>query len=237
MALPQASPEEGRNRHVHFRYVPTQNGTTWHAWLAGVPHWYLCHTLKRTKPCLHAMTGGKVSCPRCGESAEPEVIGYVPVYREVDACPVMVIIHLEQQERAEQLAIHQRILIGREAQKADGVWLSPALRPTPTFQTTLEVRRKPADLTETLLRLWNLPDLTAWYRSLELVPDQVPDQAKPRRESLPVDKARADQVNRNFAHAVVEARKRGNPPLGEAAELAAVLPAVGLNGTHKPKKV
>lgn len=233
MALPQANPERGRNRHVHFRYVGTSNGSTWTGWLAGVPHWYLCHTKGKTKPCLHEMTSGAVNCPRCTETKEPEMIAYVPIYREVDCSPVMVIIHGEQRERAEQLSLHQRIVIGREKDQADGVWLSPALKRTPEFQTTLEERRRPADLTETLLRLWQLPDLVTWYRSQPTAAPEHEVEVKPVRAEPPVDRDRVERVNRDFARAVVAARGK-HPPLDEEpATLGMVIPAVPIpNGKH-----
>lgn len=236
MTLPQSSPERGRNRHVHFRYVNTPNGTTWHGWLAGLPHWFLCHTRGKTKPCLHDMTSGQLECPRCGETQEPEVIAYLPIYREVDGCPCMVILHECQREKVDQLPLHARVIIGREKDRADGVWVSLALRPTPTFQSTLDERRRAADLTETLLRLWALPDLTAWYRRSELEKEKEPPATLPINPEAPGSKSRVDRVNRDFARACMEARDKGNPPLADPLPVADVLPAVLRNGQHSKER-
>lgn len=234
MSLPQSGPEKGQNRYVHFRYVSTPNGSRWHAYSAGKAHWYTCHTNGKSKPCLEVMTSGAVHCARCGETGPLEDIGYKPLYREVDGCPVMVILHDEQRERDDAVSLHQRVLIGREDNPADGVWISPALSAKPLFSTTLDVRRREADLTETLLRLWQLPALVDWYRAQPVASNSVQSAKMPAREQPAGDQSRVDRVNREFAKACIEARERGNPPLEDPATIGMVLPAVPIpNGRHK----
>lgn len=226
--LPQNRPGDRKPGYTHFRYVSTANGAQWHAYTAGSPSWFDCHTKGRTKPCLHVMTAGELPCERCAESKPIEVIGYLPLYREIDARPVMVILHEEQRERADVLRLHSRVLVGREIDKADGVWVAPALKPTPAFHSTLQERNRPADLTETLLRLWGIPALVDWYRknAARLKAEATP--ITPLIDGLPAgSKELADKKNRDFAQAVVRARERGAGfPKPEPATLGEVLPVL-----------
>lgn len=165
MGLPQARAGDGaRNPRVHFAYVSTSHGKNWHAWIAGPCHWFHCHSKGKTKPCLYEMTGGEMGCDRCDAAQPCEVVGYQPLYRELDSKPVMVIVHEYTREVLDGLRLHARVTVGRGDSASDGVYVVPALKAEPRFQTTLQHRMVPADLTETLLRVWKIPELEQWYR-------------------------------------------------------------------------
>lgn len=165
VSLPKAPPGNGgRRSYTHFHYCATEPGQQWTAWIAGPCEWYECHPSKRTKPCVHVMTDGKVPCKWCGLAAPIETCGYQALYREVDARPVFVVLHNYTRERVDALKLHERVVIGREGNQSDGVWVAKALKPQPFFTSTLKERMVASDLTETLLRVWGINELTEWYR-------------------------------------------------------------------------
>lgn len=165
MSLPQTPPGNGgRRAHVHWCYVSTQCNSNWHAWVAGPCHWYLCHTKGKTKPCLVEMTSGELTCPLCEAGHQCEPIGYQPLYREIDAKPVMAIVHEYTREVVDALLLHKRVTVGRAGEQSDGVYVVPALKADPRYHSTLAERMRPADLTESLLKIWKIPELIEWYR-------------------------------------------------------------------------
>ena len=166
MPLP-ADPREGRqDRAVWFRYYGTNKGTSWHAWIAGPAYWCKVHQKGRTKPCLKNMTRGKLRCQRCEDGAVIDRVGYVPLYRAVDAKPVCVIVHEDVEEMVAALTLHRRVLVGREDGATDGVWITDAPKQV-RYDTTLPERQRPADMTASCLRMWSIPELDAWYYSSE----------------------------------------------------------------------
>lgn len=185
MSLPQHTPGEGGRRpRTHFTYVGPHKGKAFSAWMAGPAHWFLCHTKSKTQPCLHEMTGGELTCERCEQGHGIEEIGYVPLWREIDGKPVMVIVHDYVRETVDCLRLHQRVLVGRGEDDSDGVYVIPALKPDPKFQTTLADKMKPADLTQTLLRVWRLPDLVTWYEQTHGAQPVKPQPKEPARAKI-----------------------------------------------------
>jgi hypothetical protein len=167
MPLQQRPPGGGGRRpRVHFIYTATPPGPkcNWHAYVAGPCHWFDCHTKGKSKPCVHIVTNGDLHCPICSPLNCPEVIGYLPLYRQIDGRPSMVIVHEYSREQIDTLKLHERVLIGRGEGPTDAVWAIPAMSKEPRYQSRLPERNAPADLTETLLRIWNLPDLVEWYQ-------------------------------------------------------------------------
>ena len=186
MPLPQASPGGERGRAFeHHRYVPTKCGSEWFAYVAGPCQWFWCHTKGRCKPCLTAMTGGELLCPRCGQITPPQVVGYLPLYRASDSRPVMVIVYECIREKVDVLPHHRRVIVKRQAQQTDSVFVVPTMERTPAFHTTMHCRQRPVDITDTLLRLWQIPELVTWYaethgKSVNAV--SLPAVAKPAEE-------------------------------------------------------
>lgn len=242
MSLPQVPPEGDSTRaYVHFHYCATDPSKKWHAWCAGPCMWFLCHPSKRSKPCVRLMTNGKVECSRCATDVLPQVLGYLPLYREVDARPVMIVLHEYTREVVDKLRLHQRVIVGREDSQSDGVYVAPALTQNPVFQSTLKERQRPADLTETLLRIWNLPELTKWYRAT--TGERASQDERPVRSSAVPLKSNGEPFS-----AMTQAAARrvqadvlgtdGTPPTDEA--LARIQREQNAhralrNGNHKPK--
>lgn len=236
MALPQVPPGGGgRKSHVHFGYVNTGFGKNWHAYMAGPVHWFACHAKGKTKACVSVMTGGELHCERCAAGQPTEETGYVPLYRELDSKPTMVIVHEYTREATDALKLHQRVIVGRGEDVADGVYVVPALKPEPRFQTTLKERMVAADLTETLLRVWGIPELVEWYRQTH--GHQVAPAAPPAKPPAPPPK-RSDGLP--FSPMTRAAAERADGPMSEdvgeainrvGKRLLAVKPST--NGHHK----
>src|SRR5215471_14294164 len=101
MGIKKGSPGKGgESRPDSFSYTGVAAGLkgSFTAWLAGEPYW--CdeaheHTDldKGTKPCLHWITDGALKCARCRKGRPVKCIGWVPLYRELDHKPIVVIVH------------------------------------------------------------------------------------------------------------------------------------------------
>lgn len=164
MPLRQTPPGRGGvPARVFWVYIPTGKGEQWHAHVAGPCHWFECHTKGRSKPCLRCITGDELKCESCGPFNPVEPVGYQPLYRESDGRPCMTIVHDYAREQVDALKLHQRVVVGRNRGSTDGVYVMAALKTEPRYQTQLPERKRPADLTDTLLRVWAMPELTAWY--------------------------------------------------------------------------
>lgn len=174
MSLRKAAPGEGAGgARVHFRYVSVAHGKSWPAHVAGPCQWFMCHTSERTKPCLHWISYGALPCPRCKDDKEAKMLGYMPLYRSSDGCPVMVVVYEDQRDHVDALQLHQRVTVGREAEKGDAVFIRAALSQEPKYHSTLPCRLFPADITETLLVMWKLPELVEWHRAQPKVSDNA----------------------------------------------------------------
>jgi hypothetical protein len=216
MSLPQIPPGGGdRRRHTHWHYVGTECGKTWNAWSAGRTHWYVCHTKGKSKPCSEVMTGGKVKCVLCNPLNPPEVIGYVPLYREMDARPCMVIVHEYIREQLDQIALHRMVMVMRGTQVSDGTAVVLHPKSSAKYTSTLRERMVPADMTETLLRMWKLPLLTEWYRKTQ------PPSDNP--VSLPEGTARREDGQPYSPMMQGAAKRWGGPDVVEPSALGDVL--------------
>ncbi len=236
MPLPQAPREGGRDRTIWFRYCPTAKEGTWHGWIAGPAQWFKVHQKGKTKPCLTNMTRGAVRCQRCVDGATIDRVAYVPLYRCVDAKAVCVIVHEDAEEMLEKLTLHMRVIVGREAGATDGVWITEAPKQV-RYETTLPERTRAADITESCLRMWSIPELDKWYRESEYVHGSRPVM-NDTPLSLAVSASSVDELDagvielrKKLAERSAPVKKERETPLHEV--LAAAHGRVQLNG--KPK--
>lgn len=236
--LKKASPGEGERREAHFRYVSTDAGKSWHGYLAGPPCWYLCHTHGKSKPCLKWLTDGRVPCARCASVKPPETIGYVPIYRESDGAPVMVIVYERSADVLAGLMHLTRVTVMREGEKGDTVVVVKALQQKP-YSSMLKERAIPVDLEPCLVRMWNLAELSDWYKAVGGSAPPVAERSKVNAAEVKTEPAGSSTFpfNRLAEHLTAEADK-----LSEAeqrartnAEFYAKAHENG-NGKHKGKK-
>lgn len=165
MPIPKIPPGwGGKGSYVHFSYTGTRCGHKWNAWVAGPAVWVIAHTKGRSKPCLHAMTGGVLPCPRCAQIEPPQQIGYQPLYRGTDGKPVLVIVYEDEQQYTDSFGLHQMVVVGREQEQSDPTFIRASTQST-RYQSTLAQRMVSADCTESLLAMWAIPEWTLWCRS------------------------------------------------------------------------
>lgn len=165
--LRKGTPGEGwQGGTDSFSYTPVQTGTkgAFAAWLAGDVYWSLCHEhtdkWPGTKPCLDWITHGELRCPRCNSPKAPTWIGYVPLYREQDHAPLLVLVHENAQDLVRGLSYPDHVLVGRVADKS-GVYVRKSETAIP-FRTENANRKRPIDVTSQLLKMWKLPQLEEW---------------------------------------------------------------------------
>ena len=180
MSLPQIPPRRGDSpRHVYFTYVGCDRGYTFEAWIAGPPMWFAMHPSTKSKPCLEEMTGNHLKCPFCAAGKLAMVKGYVPLYRSADAKPVMVVIDEAVRDEVDRIELFARVKVGREKSRGSTVWVKRLLVQEPKWQSTLPERQRAADLTFTLLRMWQIPELFDWYRNNQALAEDLPPVQKP----------------------------------------------------------
>jgi hypothetical protein len=228
----------GKQRRVHFVHVPTKNNQTWHAHVAGPCHWYECHTKGRTKPCLHWLTQGQIVCERCASTAPPEDIGYQPLYRELDGRPCFVVVHDYARDLIDALKLHQRVVVGRGAEQSDGVWITAALNPRPLYETRRAEFLRPADLTETLLRVWGLPELTDWYDRTQRASDNtvsLPKGTALKPDGKPFAPHMQAAAKRNGFDVVPDDDEPGDVNRIALERVMGRIPPANGNGKPKPK--
>ncbi len=166
MRIPSTPRRTGaRNRPVHFSYVPTERGQPWEAYIAGPTWWGFLHMTKPSKPCVYEITGGQVPCRFCGVGRAPVAVmkGWVPVYRRVDTLACMVPVDESLRDGIDALEFGAKVQVGRAKGKGVGVWVQPCINQEPKWTSTLPERSAPADVTESLLTVWKLPEVSAYF--------------------------------------------------------------------------
>jgi len=136
---------------------------------------------------LAGVPGGELECPRCGSLKPAEQTGYLPLYREVDGKPCCVLVHEYTRDAVDSLRFHRRVRIGRGSGVTDGVWVREDPVQKPAYQTTVPHRMRPADVTPTVLVLWAIPELIAWYNLTEKNPTGPVSYTPLKQEALPVE--------------------------------------------------
>lgn len=164
MSLPQAPRRgDGCARSLHFRYLKGYKGEELFAWLAGPVMWFDMHTSDQgSKPCLHRMTGGELTCRYC-RYKEPVCKGACGWYHAQDKKPYMLYLDESKRDEYDAFRPFSRIKFGREKVKGAPVWAALCLNQEPAWSSPLPECQRPADLTESLLRIWDLPELVLWY--------------------------------------------------------------------------
>jgi hypothetical protein len=165
MGLPQRPPGGGAgNRRIHFPFICTPRAYSWEAYIAGPCHWFGCHGGGRSKPCLHEMTDGELACEYNHDVDEPITIGYQPLWQKDNGRPGFVIVYDHLREQIDKLRLHHLVLVARGKGKSDTVAINYKGVNSPMYHSTRADFMRPAELTESLLRIWKMPELVHWYR-------------------------------------------------------------------------
>jgi hypothetical protein len=153
----------GPSRTDSFSYDRTLTDKPWWGWLAGEPVWIVGHLENRpTKICVDWATDGKVPCWRCGPRAILEDIAYVPIYRESDGAPILVIVYDNSYDFLVKCKHLDYVRVVREGADTERVTVQKNLHQK-KYVTSLKRRQTPVDLSEDLVRMWDLNEYTEWY--------------------------------------------------------------------------
>lgn len=183
MPLPQKGPREGAsNRRVHFPFICTPRGGCFRAWIAGPCHWFDCHTVGRSKPCLCEMTGGELECDKDHDIDEPRTIGYQPLFQCDNGRPGFVIVYDYARDQIDALKHRFEVMVSRGKGKSDTVAIVYERLTAPLYHSSRADLMRPADLTESLLRIWKMPELTCWYRQTHGLSDNA---VSPEKKPVP----------------------------------------------------
>jgi hypothetical protein len=172
--LKRGTPGEGwQGGTDSFSYTSVQTGTKggFSAWLAGDVYWALAHEHTErqpgTKPCLDWLTDGMVRCARCRGPKLPTWVGWVPLYREQDHAPVLVVIHQNAQDLVRDLKYPDHVIVGRVADKS-GVFVRKSDSAV-SFKTENATRKQAVDITGNLIAMWRIPELEAWLHKCDKI--------------------------------------------------------------------
>lgn len=241
MSFPNA-PRRGKEdaRPDHFAYLRGYKGEELYGYVAAPLIWIELHTSDwGSKPCLKALTKGELKCGKCKDS-HPVCKGALGFYHWKDYKPYFLWMDESKRDDYDALRWLDKVKFGREKIKGAPVWAQKCFEQERSFASTRPQCRQPADLTESLLRIFDDNALTLWYRqthgagdnalSLPEKPEPAPGP-KPKKVKLPAAKVAEDQ-------AVAEEMKRSGDPYD--AVIARLRERMGglapsANGKHKPK--
>lgn len=179
MRQKKATPGKGKGHTPdQFSYTPTPVSLKcWYAWCAGEPEWYEVHEHDGksnigTKICLDWATDGVLQCPRCRPFVKPTTCAYVPLYREMDTHPCVVICHNSVAELLEGLKYKTPVMVGRVSADASVfVRVTDGMAP---FSSTHPDRQSPCDLLPSLLSMWGYPQYEQWLMNKHRQPPPPP---------------------------------------------------------------
>lgn len=164
MQLPsQPRRASARNKPLHFQYVTVERGEPFEAYLAGPIWWGFLHMTKPSKPCVFELTGGKIECRFCGTTRIPIMKGWIPLYRRIDGLPMCACVDEALRDNLDGLKLHTKVQVGRGKGKGVGVWCAACLNQEPVYSSTLPERQQPADISHSLITMWNMPEVTAFF--------------------------------------------------------------------------
>ncbi len=230
-------PEKGSNRA--WLHVSIKGEGKFEGWIAGDPVGVEVHHVKSSKPCLKRYLGRQWKCPGCEEPCKVDWCAYVPLYRCLDARPVVVILHRDQLDFMQSVKLHQRVEIGRTKEDKIGMY-GRVLTAGAKYQTTLPERKISIDISDWLPILWAmigqisgqhirrgpLPDTS---ETLELLGDE---QEVNRLSPEATAKLSAEVVGQQFTVAGTDEPPPLSSDLAEVYRRRGITTKAKLNGNH-----
>jgi hypothetical protein len=191
--IKKASPGEGgQERAEQFGYTRTSPGLkgVWYGWCAHEPYWVRVHehrdsppSERGTKVCLTWATDNALRCPRCRPGVVPTTVAYVPVWREQDLAPCMVICHESAGDRLAGVEYGVYVMVSC-VEVNGGVCVSRAATQRP-WTSTLPYRQGPCDIAVSLLTMWQYPQYTEWLQRPASVQCEPVPETQAWRLSVP----------------------------------------------------
>jgi hypothetical protein len=237
----KASSREGTERRAEqFIYTPTPVGVSkaWTAHCAGEPYWCMCHEHTRAQPgtkvCVAWYTDGALICPRCRPAVVPSRIGYVPVWREIDHRPCLVIVHESVEDLLSGVGFGVRVLIGC-VERGASVFVRPVSEQT-RWVSEHPLRQRACDLTLSLYTIWAYPALATWDAEGDATTASPP---KVNALTVPTESDTAVSLPHDRLAGLLDAQSAGLAESAERARRNAEFirshGASGSNGKPKPK--
>lgn len=210
----RGKPPGGNGRGTHWTTDRVEVGSKNEGWIAGPLHVIDCHQRKGSKPCRKLLLGESATCAGCASHIPITELGYLPLYRG-DGKPVVVCVQEHSFDLIDPLPLHARVSWGRREGDGESVWVQRLLS-GPSWYTTLPEKRLPANITEHLLRIWEMPDLRAAVTALFATDCQPADTAPlPAALSPADDGVNEPPADSDFARAARESQAvRGVLPVG-----------------------
>lgn len=170
MRWTEGAPEKGDKERSceQFAYTRPEHGLSkiQYGWCARKPYWCKAHEHtereRGTKVCVQWFTKGELDCPRCRPGCRISDIAYVPVWREWDTKPILLICHDSVADLLADLDFGVYVQFGRVG-KDDGVFVKRAAEKK-LFRSDLPYRQGPCDIAVSLLTIWKYPALVRWCR-------------------------------------------------------------------------
>lgn len=119
--------------------------------------------LKPSKPCVYELTGREIECRYCGKARMPVMKGWVPLYRKWDGFPIMVCVDECLRDSIDTMKLHTKVHVGRGKGSSVSAWVQMTMDQEPKYVTTLPERQVEADVTMTLITVWDLPEVTQFF--------------------------------------------------------------------------
>lgn len=231
MALNLDQDRADRPAVTYWRSERVPNGTAIKCWCAGHSYWLNTHRVGVSKPCLAELTCGALACPWCAVIAR-EYLGYLPLYT-IDAERVVVVCREDMKPRAKALRLHEPVTVSRGKRMTSAIRLGQEPWTTTAYQGPAD-RMAAADIFDWLLRLWKIPELTAYVEQQRRTAPPAPPVAPP---VLVTDH---DALTKGTGELVADGeREKMRSILRRRAKLVEPEPTTERNGTHaaprKPK--
>lgn len=179
----QTSKPSVRPGKDHWRYEKVEPKTSFKALIAGPMVGVDCHWTTGTKPCVAAVTGGKLACPLCGPKYPLRWMGYLPLYDQFNS-QIVVGFKAQQGEKLLTMPLHQPIEIWRGKLKTFPI-LFKLIDMDDWHYEPPKAKRQPVDIMPWLLTLWRDVELTAWVTEN---PYTAPSMPTMKRKEAPQER-------------------------------------------------
>jgi hypothetical protein len=198
MGFPAADPRKGGSGGVRFTFHTLCAKEKCRGHKAGEMVAAMTHHFKASKPCMDWLTNGEVPCV-LHQSCRLDWLGYLPIYHE-SGRPVIVGMREYNIAAVAEIKVGSPLMIVKGDEKHSAI----AVFPAPTlgkYQTGRPGPLQPVDITDKLIELWNVPELSAWWSRCgrDRIMAQKADSAK--QQSLD-QKPKRDQSERERLAAI-----------------------------------
>ena len=172
---------------------------------------------------------------RCGGKRAAELVGYVPIYAEADGAPRLVIVYDTSYDFLKDVPALAYVRVVREGSEKERTIVQKAPSQK-KYVTTLKRRHHPVDISDQLIRMWGINELTEWYYA-QNSPTKPAEKPKVDAASVPTESTGSvPLIRENLANAFASQAERADKTAENARRNEAFVRnyTPSKNGTHKP---